>query len=84
MASATVSSKDFHFTSSDDLPIACFRWDARGPSRGILQIAHGLGEHTGRYAELITVLQEAGLVVYGDDHRARAHRSLAGRIRRLR
>ena len=69
MASATVSSKDFHFTSSDDLPIACFRWDARGPSRGILQIAHGLGEHIGRYAELITVLQEAGLVVYGHDHR---------------
>jgi alpha-beta hydrolase superfamily lysophospholipase len=69
MASATVSSKDFHFTSSDDLPIACFRWDARGLSRGILQIAHGLGEHIGRYAELITVLQEAGLVVYGHDHR---------------
>jgi alpha-beta hydrolase superfamily lysophospholipase len=69
MTSATLSSKDFHFTSSDGLPIACFRWDPRGPSRGVLQIAHGLGEHVGRYAELIDVLQEAGLVVYGHDHR---------------
>src|SRR5258705_1359073 len=69
MVSATVSSKEFQFRSSDGLAIACFRWDARGPSRGSLQIAHGLGEHIGRYDELITVLQEAGLVVYGHDHR---------------
>lgn len=69
MTSDTVSSREFQFTSSDGLPIACSRWDARGPSRGIVQIAHGLGEHIGRYAELIAVLQEAGLVVYGHDHR---------------
>jgi len=69
MTSGTLSSKEFHFSSSDGLPITCFRWDARGSSRGVLQIAHGLGEHIGRYAELIAVLQEAGVVVYGHDHR---------------
>src|SRR5271165_4878285 len=61
--------REFWFTSEDGLPIACNRWQSRGPARGVIQIAHGLGEHIGRYAELITVLQEAGLVVYGNDHR---------------
>jgi len=28
-----------------------------------------MGEHCGRYAELIAALQEAGLVVYANDHR---------------
>jgi alpha-beta hydrolase superfamily lysophospholipase len=69
MTADTVSPKEFRFTSRDGLPIACFRWDARGASRGVVQIAHGMGEHIGRYAELIAVLQEAGLVVYGHDHR---------------
>src|SRR5215831_5089137 len=60
---------EFQFTSTDGLPVACCRWDCRGPSRGIVQIAHGLGEHIGRYLGLIEVLAEAGLVVYGNDHR---------------
>jgi alpha-beta hydrolase superfamily lysophospholipase len=63
------SSKEFQFTSKDGLPISCACWDSLGPSRGVLQIAHGMGEHIGRYLELIQVLQEAGLVVYGNDHR---------------
>ncbi len=66
---ATNNSHEFRFTSEDGLQIACNRWQSRGPARGIIQIAHGLGEHIGRYAELITVMQEAGLVVYGNDHR---------------
>ncbi len=28
------------------------------PGRGVVQIAHGLGERSGRYSEPITVLQE--------------------------
>jgi len=48
---------EFSFTSSDGLRIACARWDSQGPVRGVIQIAHGMGEHIGRYA------------VYGNDHR---------------
>jgi len=40
-----------------------------GAARGVVQIAHGLGEHVGRYAELADFLTKAGLVVYGNDHR---------------
>lgn len=74
------SSKEFQFTSKDGLRISCARWESRGPARGVLQIAHGLGEHIGRYVDLIEVLQGAGLVVYGNDHRGhgRTARSQAG------
>lgn len=60
---------EFWFISKDGTQIACRRWQSLGPSRGVLQIAHGLGEHSGRYSELITGLQEAGFVVYANDHR---------------
>jgi alpha-beta hydrolase superfamily lysophospholipase len=60
---------EFWFTSKDGLRIACRRWDSRGPARGVVQIAHGMGEHSGRYSELIAVLQEASFIVYANDHR---------------
>ena len=37
--------------------------------RGVVQIAHGLGEHIGRYAQLAETLTQAEFVVYGNDHR---------------
>ena len=60
---------EFRFTSSDGLHIACARWANRGPLRGIVQIAHGMGEHIGRYGETIDALTSAGFIVYGNDHR---------------
>ena len=64
-----VTSHQFQFTSSDGLQIACTRWNNRNPPRGIIQIAHGMGEHIGRYHNLIEELVHAGMVVYGNDHR---------------
>jgi alpha-beta hydrolase superfamily lysophospholipase len=37
-------------------------------SRGIVQVVHGLGEHSRRYLHLILKLNEAGFVVCADDH----------------
>ena len=59
----------FQFTSSDGLSIACEKWRGHHEPRGVVQIAHGLGEHMGRYAELAKLLVEDELVVYGNDHR---------------
>jgi alpha-beta hydrolase superfamily lysophospholipase len=59
----------FQITSTDGLQIACARWKNRSPSRGLLQIAHGMGEHLGRYETLIEELVHTGLVIYGNDHR---------------
>lgn len=60
---------EFRFRSQDGLQIVCGRWQSHGPARGVMQIAHGLGEHMGRYPELIAVLQAAGFTVYASDHR---------------
>jgi alpha-beta hydrolase superfamily lysophospholipase len=37
-------------------------------ARGIVQLVHGLGEHSRRYLHLILKLNEAGFVVAADDH----------------
>ena len=66
---AFTASAEFNFTSSDGLRVACFRWDSVGPARGVVQIAHGMGEHIGRYLETIELLNSAGLTVYANDHR---------------
>lgn len=35
----------------------------------VVQLAHGVGEHIGRYGELVGVLNAAGYSVWADDHR---------------
>ena len=65
----TMRAVEFGFTGTDGLRIACARWDGRSPVRGVVQIAHGMGEHLGRYVGTIDVLVSAGLTVYGNDHR---------------
>jgi alpha-beta hydrolase superfamily lysophospholipase len=42
---------EFRFTSWDGMRIACARWDSRRRVRGVVQIAHGMGEHIGRYSD---------------------------------
>lgn len=59
----------FEFTSGDGLSIACVKWSGQHEPRGVVQIAHGLGEHMGRYAELAETLVRAEFIVYGNDHR---------------
>lgn len=66
---AAIPSTEFGFTSTDGLRVACFRWDSLAPLRGVIQIAHGMGEHIGRYLETIEFLAKNGFTVYGNDHR---------------
>ncbi len=73
IAQATITPFEFSFTSSDGLRVACYRWNSGGPVRGVVQIAHGMGEHMGRYAETIQPLVSVGFTVYGNDHRGHGH-----------
>jgi alpha-beta hydrolase superfamily lysophospholipase len=68
-SSTPVPTRRFLLTSSDGLCIACARWNSRGPARAVVQIAHGMGEHMGRYADTVAALVAAGLTVYANDHR---------------
>jgi alpha-beta hydrolase superfamily lysophospholipase len=59
----------FQFKSDDGLSIACVKWGNGHHVRGVVQLAHGLGEHVGRYTQLAETLAQAEFVVYGNDHR---------------
>src|ERR1019366_1214952 len=69
-----MSREDFSFTSpegpgSDPIEVAGFRWPATGKAVGVVQISHGMGEHSLRYADLAEFLNQAGFDVYANDHR---------------
>ncbi|MDT0309978.1 lysophospholipase [Streptomyces sp. DSM 44917] len=59
----------FEFTSENGVRIHVHEWHPRIPPRGIVQIAHGMGEHAGRYAHLAEYLNATGYIVYANDHR---------------
>jgi alpha-beta hydrolase superfamily lysophospholipase len=60
---------DFAFKSDDGLEIAYYRWRAPGKPVGIVQIAHGMGEHSWRYDHVAAALNDAGYHVFANDHR---------------
>ena len=59
----------FVIRSADGTEVFCYRWSPPGPPRGIVQIAHGMGEHAARYRRVAEALTGAGFVVYANDHR---------------
>jgi len=54
---------------SGDIDVACYRWKATAAPVGILQIAHGMGEHALRYGPVAEFFTPAGFHVYANDHR---------------
>ncbi len=62
----------------DGLRIVTFEWPATtGEVRGVVQIAHGLAEHSARYARLAAALNAVGYHVGSTDHRGHGA-SIAG------
>ena len=65
------------FTSPvDDLELASYAWDVADP-RGVVQVAHGLAEHSARYDRFARALNDAGYAVRATDHRGHGA-SIAG------
>ena len=69
VTSGPMDTSDFTITGSDGETIVGYRWSGPGPTRAIVQIAHGMGEHAARYARLAAALVDRGYVVYANDHR---------------
>jgi alpha-beta hydrolase superfamily lysophospholipase len=59
----------FTFDSKDGVRIHVHEWRPDTPPRAVVQIAHGMGEHAGRYAPLAAALTAQGYAVYANDHR---------------
>ncbi len=53
-------------------------WEPAGTPKAIVQIAHGMAEHSGRYARFAQALTGAGYVVYASDHRGHGQTSPPG------
>lgn len=58
------------FTARDGKIIKLAIWDEVENPIGVLQIVHGMVEHILRYDEFARYMNERGIIVAGDDHRA--------------
>jgi alpha-beta hydrolase superfamily lysophospholipase len=58
--------------ATDGESFCYYKWLANSEVafKGVIQIAHGLGEHAGRYDDIAHRLQNEGYSVYANDHRA--------------
>ena len=60
----------FRYEGADGTGLAGFVWrDPDVPTRGVLQLAHGAGEHAGRYFGPLGPVMAAGWGIYAADHR---------------
>ncbi len=69
-------------TGNDGTPVHVFRWLPSGGAepKAVVQIAHGMAEHSARYERFAGVLTAAGYAVYANDHRG--HGQTAGHLSR--
>ena len=60
---------EFELRTDDGQSLLARRWLPEGRPRAVVQIAHGLAEHSARYARLAAALNAAGYAVYTNDNR---------------
>jgi alpha-beta hydrolase superfamily lysophospholipase len=56
------------YTDAHGIRIHYENWRVPEPA-AVVQLVHGIGEHIGRYGELVKALNAAGYSVWADDHR---------------
>jgi len=54
----------FTFKAKDKTEIFVYKWMPEKGIKGIVQIAHGIGEHGGRYENFARDLSNSGYMVY--------------------
>jgi alpha-beta hydrolase superfamily lysophospholipase len=62
------------FTDSDGVEVFYRSWPRDG-AKGVVVIAHGASEHSGRYDRFARALNDAGYAAYGIDHRGHGRTS---------
>jgi alpha-beta hydrolase superfamily lysophospholipase len=60
---------NFTLTTPDGIDLFVYCWLPAEQPKAVIQIAHGLAEHAGRYARLAEALTSASYAVYANDHR---------------
>ena len=70
-----MQSSTFTLTTPDGTEVFVNRWLPDGPAKAVVQLAHGLAEHSSRYARFAQRLTDHGYAVYGSDHRGHGQTS---------
>ena len=68
---------EFELRADDGHRLLARRWLPEGRPRAIVQIAHGLAEHSARYARLAAALNAVGLGAYAADLRGHGPKAAA-------
>jgi alpha-beta hydrolase superfamily lysophospholipase len=63
----------FTFSGRDGTEVFARSWRPADSPRAVVQIAHGMGEHSGRYARFAEALVDAGYWAVANDHRGHGH-----------
>lgn len=62
--------EEIKFKSFDGTELVCHLWGDATKPKAVVQIIHGMSEHSLRYAPLAEFLNKHGYIVFADDHRA--------------
>ena len=76
MPTFTAARREHEFVDARGVTIHYYVWNAAKPV-AVVQLAHGLGDHAGRYEALAQVLVQNDITVYADDHRGHGRTGLA-------
>lgn len=57
------------FKGSGDLKLYYQKWVPDSESRAVIALVHGIGEHSGRYMNVVNHFVPLGYTIYGIDHR---------------
>jgi alpha-beta hydrolase superfamily lysophospholipase len=64
-----MQTSSFSFETKDGSQIFVHKWIPNQEAKGIVQVAHGMSEHSARYGNFAAALVEKGYIVYANDHR---------------
>ncbi|MCD8510485.1 MAG: alpha/beta hydrolase [Bacillus sp. (in: Bacteria)] len=66
-----MNKETFSFTGEDGVEIFARKWspESEVEVKGVVQIAHGMAEHSERYDDFASFLVDEGFVVFANDHR---------------
>ncbi|UJH77535.1 lysophospholipase (plasmid) [Burkholderia cenocepacia] len=72
----TTTESTFRIDAAGGHRIEAFRWQGALPVRGVVQIVHGMAEHSRRYRHVAQALVNEGYVVYATEHRGHGQAAL--------
>jgi alpha-beta hydrolase superfamily lysophospholipase len=63
----------FTLNRPDGEKLACYNWRSKAKPWAVLVIAHGMGEHAGRYRTSLDMLISSGVIIYAFDQRGHGY-----------